>query len=119
MNTLIIASFTSLLSLSAVADSVYPETIMITSDTPVSTEISTKTSSELRAEIEIGIQAELQQYTAQLSTLITQQAQQELFATAANLLILNSAEHKTELATLVPQMLLLAKKLAASTLNGE
>lgn len=111
MNTLIIASFTSLLSLSAVAEP--------SNTDPVTAANASFINTELREEIETGIQTDLQHYTAQLSGVITQQAQQALFATAANLLILNSVEHKTDLDTLVPQMLLLAKKLAASTLNGE
>jgi hypothetical protein len=107
MNTLIIATFTSLLSFNVVAEPV--------AAAPLSTE--TFSSGTLAAEIKTDIA----QYTTQLPTETAQQAHQALFSTGVSLLSLNKLQQgaKQDMEYLVQHMVILAKKLAASAIHAE
>lgn len=100
MNTLMIASFTSLLSISAVAEPLVTETF---------------TTPTLATEI----QTDIQQYATQLAEETALHAHQALFATGLSLLSNIENDAKQDMEYLVQHMMLLAKKLAASSLKAE
>lgn len=107
MNTLMIATFASLLSLGAVAEPVTADTVATDSF-----------SNEILAS---EIKSDIAQYTTQLPTETAQQAHQALFSTGVSLYSLESIQQgaKQDMEYLVQHMVILAKKLAASSLKVE